>query len=189
MMSSSPFQSPLPPSSQNPSSSATPGATNNSSNKSIAQVLQDYWKDDFSPLQAAGRIILQALRDDEGSQGADLYRRIGSTGPGAHAYFGAAHGLEYSHNVPLSRFLLEQRMTAKYQSLLGLLPLAQLAWMSVDDQLYLWSIGQNQETYNGNSPLCSFQVTIGHSIVSVGLVRPVPGENVICTDKQRECVR
>ena len=37
---------------------------------------QQFWKDDFVPLQVAGKSILQSLRQDEAAPDADLYRRI-----------------------------------------------------------------------------------------------------------------
>jgi hypothetical protein len=145
---------------------------------SIPHMLHDYWSDDFAPLQAAGRLLLQALRDDEGP--ADLMRRVTSAGP--HAYF-MAHPTtwQHSHTVPLSRFLLEQRASATRHSLLGLLPEAQMAWMSVDDQLYVWSIESSSSSMmleESAATLCSYQVASGQPIVSVGLVRPVPGAHV-----------
>jgi Nup133 N terminal like len=41
--------------------------------------MEAYWKDDFRPLQAAGKAVLAALRADEEAPDADLYRRIIST--------------------------------------------------------------------------------------------------------------
>jgi hypothetical protein len=41
--------------------------------------MEDYWKDDFVPLQAANKAVLAALRADEEAPDADLYRRIIST--------------------------------------------------------------------------------------------------------------
>jgi nuclear pore complex protein Nup155 len=51
--------------------------------------LEDYWNDDFTPLQAAGQAVLHALREDEAAPDADLYRRITHSGSGSHLYFAA----------------------------------------------------------------------------------------------------
>jgi nuclear pore complex protein Nup155 len=55
----------------------------------FASALDEYWKDDFAPLQAAGHAVLKALREDEDAPDADLYRRISNSGSGSHLYFPA----------------------------------------------------------------------------------------------------
>ena len=45
----------------------------------MLHTMEAYWKDDFRPLQAAGKAVLAALRADEEAPDADLYRRIIST--------------------------------------------------------------------------------------------------------------
>lgn len=52
-----------------------------------APLWSEYWKDDYRPLQAAGRALQAALREDESAPDADLYRRLTSSGPGSHLYF------------------------------------------------------------------------------------------------------
>jgi nuclear pore complex protein Nup155 len=165
--------------------------------------LEDYWKDDFSPLQAAGQAVLHALREDEAAPDADLYRRITHSGSGSHLYFsaqsnggsgsgsnGASNGsrsprspstgptppvvaMKHIRSVPLPKFLEEKLQTTKSHSLMGLLSHAKLAWMSVDHTVYLWSFHAT-ETANG-STFCSFAVPSGQPVVAVGLVRPKKG--------------
>jgi nuclear pore complex protein Nup155 len=167
--------------------------------------LEDYWKDDFSPLQAAGQAVLSALREDEAAPDADLYRRITHSGSGSHLYFsaqsnggsgsnGASNGsrsprspstgptppvvaMKHIRSVPLPKFLEEKLQTTKSHSLMGLLSHAKLAWMSVDHTVYLWSFHAT-ENANG-STFCSFAVPSGQCVVAVGLVRPKKGTNEV----------
>jgi hypothetical protein len=164
--------------------------------------LEDYWNDDFTPLQAAGQAVLHALREDEAAPDADLYRRITHSGSGSHLYFsGPSNGgggirggtsstasspsstgptppvvtMKHVRSVPLPKFLEEKLRTTKSHSLMGLLSQAKLAWMSVDHTVYLWSFHAT-ETASG-STFCSFAVPSGQSVVAVGLVRPKKGTN------------
>jgi Nup133 N terminal like len=41
--------------------------------------LQQFWRDDYAPLQLAGEQVLRCLREDETSPDADLYRRIATS--------------------------------------------------------------------------------------------------------------
>jgi hypothetical protein len=144
----------------------------------------EYWKDDFRPLQASGKLILKALREDESAPDADLYRRITNTSSASqrdHHYFfddsdsskGAAalYQMEHERSVPVPPLLTNQLKTAKKQSLMGLFPEAQLAWMTVDEKLFLWS------SASGSNPtdFLNFEVPSHREIVSVGLVPPKKG--------------
>lgn len=166
------------------------------------QQLSDYWKDDFTPLQAAAARINAALREDE--QNADLYRRISSgSGPNSHLYFPENSNnnnvppllkLQHSKSVPLPPLIQEKLNGVKMQSLMGLMAPADLAWITVDDQLYLWSYDartgfgspsrstSTTSTAAAVSPkqFCSISVPTGECIVSVGLVRPKRGACVHC---------
>ena len=164
--------------------------------------LEEYWNDDFTPLQAAGQAVLHALREDEAAPDADLYRKITHSGSGSHLYFsaqsnggsgsgGSANGgalsnastgptppvvsMKHIRSVPLPKFLEEKLRTTQSHSLMGLLSHAKLAWMSVDHTVYLWSFHAT-ETANG-STFCSFAVPSGQPVVAVGLVRPKKGTN------------
>jgi nuclear pore complex protein Nup155 len=59
--------------------------------------LDEYWKDDFTPLHAAGQAVLHALREDEAAPDADLYRRITHSGSGSHLYFPAQSNDGHGH--------------------------------------------------------------------------------------------
>lgn len=133
--------------------------------------IESYWKDDFTPLQAAGKVILQALRQDEAAPDADLYRRLTS---GSHLYIPEQKDepivkMRHLRSIPLPSLLQQELSATKAHVLMGLLAQAQLAWMTVDSKLFLWSI-------KANHSFCSFQVNSGQHIVSVGLVRPKPGK-------------
>jgi nuclear pore complex protein Nup155 len=164
----------------------------------VQQVLKEYWKDDFAPLRDAGNAVNEALREDELAHDADLYRRIAGAGPGSHAYFPAEPlgpdssalspttptvqppslpvppltSLKHIKSVPLPSVIVEKRQSARSHCLMGLLASASLAWMSVDNQLFLWSCDRQQTT---SSTFCSFTVQSGQCIVSVGVVPPKKG--------------
>lgn len=62
-------------------------------------------------------------------------------------------------------------------------PQAGLAWMSVDERLYVWSYDAALRGYGGGhddgsaEDFCSYAVPSGQCIVSVGLVRPKKSES------------
>jgi len=171
----------------------------------------EYWKDDFTPLQAAASQINAALREDE--QEADLYRRIGSGNrPSSHLYFPVGDSssnnnrgingtnaaaaantpvavpplqqLQHRKTVPLPPVILEKLQGVKIQTLMGLLPPADLAWISVDEKLYLWSYDDATAGFRSpraaNARFCSFVVPSKQPILSVGLVRPKEGRDLSC---------
>lgn len=216
-----------------------------------------FLSDDFYPLAQAQKAILAALRADETSSDADLYRRIASNSMNVvssedssnlpHSYrslksttpmtlstysssnassanVNTAHDVQQSSlGSPLPRFLspTQPRSSAgrelvgvsssvstrqmpnihstmshtasinlppylaniiketKLSSLMGLLPDANMVWVSVDDALYLWEYdssalvggsGHNKEDF-----VC-FKVPSGQCVVSVGVVKPKKGE-------------
>lgn len=87
--------------------------------------------------------------------------------------------LQHLKSVPLPPLLAQQLSTVRMHSSMGLLAAADLAWMSVDDKLYLWSYNtSNKNTISASSSsssFCSFAVPSGQCVVSVGLVRPKKG--------------
>ena len=142
--------------------------------------MEAYWSDDFTPLQAAGKAMLKALRSDETAPDADLYRRIVSSGSGSHLYFPSdpkypGPTMTHTRSVPLPPYLAQQIQTTRVSTLMGLLPEAELVWMSVDEKLYLWS-SNAAGVPGGMEDFCSFTVPTGQCVVSVGLVRPKKGE-------------
>ena len=140
------------------------------------KALVGFWKDDFVPLQAAGKAILQALREDEAAPDADLYRRIISSGSGSHLYFKSTAVVAHQTSIPLPPFLVEQLQTTRISSLMGILPEAGLLWMSVDDVLYLWK--PDDVLGPSLNDLCSFVMPSGQCVVSVGLVKPKIGTDI-----------
>jgi hypothetical protein len=139
--------------------------------------METYWENDFTPLQAAGKAILRELREDEA--GGDLHRRILSGG--SHLYFssssnsssnGSSTGIErfaHERSIPLPPHLQNEVKTVRYSLLMGLLPEANLAWMSVDDRLFLWNF-EEQENF------LDLKMASGQCIVSVGIAPPKKGE-------------
>lgn len=140
------------------------------------RALAAFWNDDFTPLQAAGNAILQALREDEAAPDADLYRRIISSGSGSHLYFKSPGVYTHQASIPLPSFLVEQLQTTRISSLMGLLPEAGLSWMSVDDVLYLWR-SDADSNFDTLDDLCSLVIPNGQCVVSVGLVKPKKGKS------------
>lgn len=141
--------------------------------------INNYWNDDFTPLEAAGKAVLAALRSDEAAPDADLYRRIVSSGSGSHLYYptdpkfpGAT--MKHIRSAPLPPYLAQQLQTTRVSSLMGLLPEADLVWMSVDEKLFIWS-SNTAGVPGGMEDFCSFTVPTGQCIVSVGLVKPKKG--------------
>ena len=151
-----------------------------------------YIADDFLPLNQANSAIIDRLRADEDSPNADLYRRVAASGNSPSPYFyrdgtssvSVNSTVSHSHSIPLSPFLARELSTTKLSSLMGLLSPANLAWMSVDEKLYLWSYGiadnrdQNHRSTNSSAieDFVSFSVPNGQCIVSVGIVKPKKGE-------------
>jgi nuclear pore complex protein Nup155 len=141
------------------------------SSSGAVTTVEAFWKDDFGPLQAAGQAVLRALRNDEAAPDADLYRRISASGDESHLYLkptNATVTLKHLRSVPLPALLAQQLQTTKSHSLMGLLAPASLAWMTVDEKVFLWPFQQP-------GSFCSFQVPSGQSIIAVGLVRPKKG--------------
>ena len=203
---------------------------------------QQYWKDDFVPLQVAGKSILQALRQDEAAPDADLYRRITHSNASAsnsatasypennpsHRYFvedntppanpttPTANGsgmplmgqspaggvsptngnskeastslnLNHERSIPLPPYIAQQMKTVKYSTYMGLFPEAELAWVTIDEKLFLWSFKGASSKFgnfdrngmrNGTGAMEDF-IPFTHPrnmrIISVGLVPPKPG--------------
>ena len=103
--------------------------------------------------------------------------------------------LQHDRSIPLPTQLANEAKHAKLSSLMGLLPEANLVWVTSDDKLFLWSYNSgNDGSWGNNTPkqsfnnnnnnsnissstqnnedYCSFTVPSGQCIVSVGLVRP-----------------
>jgi hypothetical protein len=141
----------------------------------------EFWKDDFMALQHAGKSILSVLRQDESNGSGDLYRRIIAT-PSSnetegnlslnlnHRYFS---GGSWKHNqsIPLPPHLQEELSKAKMSTMMGMFPEAALAWMTIDDTVYLWTYSRSSDSH-----FLRFQIPSHQPIVSVGLAPPKPGK-------------
>lgn len=172
----------------------------------------EFWKDDFTPLQHAGKKILSILRDDESSAHGDLYRRIMSSTPAAaaaaaatstttamggsggagggggspdqdgvpnHHYFQDNDpnvGFRHKHSIPLPPYLQEQLPKAKVSTTMGLFPQAELAWMTIDDCIYLWAYTRSTGSVPSQSQFLHFKTPTNQPIISVGLAPPKEGK-------------
>jgi nuclear pore complex protein Nup155 len=90
--------------------------------------------------------------------------------------------IKHNQTIPLPPYLLEVRSKAKISILMGLFPEAELAWMTADDTVYLWTYHQNSGSANGirsgggaENQFLEFQVPSRQPIVSVGLAPPKKG--------------
>jgi hypothetical protein len=179
-----------------------------------------YLSNDFFPLNQAHNTVIAALRAEEASTDADLYRRIASDSASGtdegrgHLYRslekdgtngasprGEKEGatavgaggtasvtcdvhptLAHSQSIPLPNYITKVLKEAKLSSLMGILPEANMVWVSVDDTLYLWdyqreSVGGVGKTSNSNADdFVCFKVPSGQCVVSVGLVKPKLGK-------------
>ena len=81
--------------------------------------------------------------------------------------------LKHERSVPLPPYMAEKLRGVKSISLMGLLTEAGLAWLTVDDKLFLWPYAV-QDARDGPS-FCSFQVPNGQYVLSVGLATPKKG--------------
>ena len=174
---------------------------------------------DFFPLCQAHNTVIAALRAEEASNDADLYRRIASDSAGGtdedrgHLYrslekeitSGASSRVqkegvtavvdggtsvtcdvyptvEHTQSIPLPNYITKVLKETKLSSLMGILPEANMVWVSVDDSLYLWeyereSVGGVGRTSSSNADdFVCFKVPSGQCVVSVGLVKPKIGK-------------
>jgi nuclear pore complex protein Nup155 len=92
-----------------------------------------------------------------------------------------ASSVEHEHSVPLPAFLAQELGSTRLSSLMGLLPEADLAWMSVDEKLFVWSYDSSSsldpfhQKNRSTEDFCFFPVPSGQCVVSVGLVKPKKG--------------
>mmetsp|Transcript_14798 Transcript_14798/g.34244 ORF Transcript_14798/g.34244 Transcript_14798/m.34244 type:complete len:1911 (+) Transcript_14798:203-5935(+) len=90
--------------------------------------------------------------------------------------------IKHKQTIPLPPYLQEVRSKAKVSILMGLFPEAELAWMTTDDTVYLWTYHQNSSNANGirsagggENQFLEFRVPSRQPIVSVGLAPPKQG--------------
>lgn len=93
--------------------------------------------------------------------------------------------IQHKQTIPLPPYLQEVRFKAKVSILMGLFPEAELAWMTADDTVYLWTYHRNggkahgirgTSASGGESQFLEFKVPSKQPIVSVGLAPPKKGE-------------
>lgn len=154
--------------------------------KNSVTLQADYWNEDYLPLRNAGKSILKVLRSDETSTHGDLYRRILSTtaatsntipsdtDPINHNYFSDGRW-KHAQSMPLPPFLQEKLAKAKQYSMMGLFPEAELAWLTIDHSIYLWTF-----TRSADGELLDFHVPSQQPIVSVGIAPPKQGKEDFC---------
>jgi len=131
--------------------------------------LADFWKDDFAPLQSAGKAVLAALRADE--EGQDLFHRMTQHSSTSHLYFPSSHrSWRHVQSDPLPPLIAEHLANVKRSSVAGLLAPAGLAWMSVDHCLYLWPL-----RHTANDNVLRWEIPNKECVVSVGLAKPKKG--------------
>jgi hypothetical protein len=135
-----------------------------------SSTIENYWKDDFLPLETAGKAILRELREDEAA--GDLHRRMLGSGTGSHLYFMSQAAFQHERSIPLPPHLAKQLHTVKRSLLMGILPVADLSWMSVDHKLFLWS-------FDDEIDFLDLEITSKQCIVSVGIAKPKKGTNTL----------
>ena len=83
--------------------------------------------------------------------------------------------LSHTNSVPLPPYLTNIIKETKLSSLMGILPEGNMVWVSVDNSLYLWEYGSLSGGRKKEDFVC-FKVPSGQCVVSVGIVKPKPGE-------------
>ena len=162
--------------------------------------MEDFWKDDYRPLQWAGKAILQALRDDENAPDADLYRRLTQSSENSHLYFKSnmslprdrssaativspssvsehalslpTISLKHRQSLPLPPMLTDALNQVKTCSFMGLLLPVSMAWMTVDERLFLFS---SEDPSQGK--IQCFENPRKQPILTVALVKPKQGKD------------
>lgn len=164
--------------------------------------MEDFWKDDYRPLRWAGKVVLQALRDDENAPDADLYRRLTQSNENAHLYFQSDSTLPFSalgspgirssssstpynqsaalspptialkhrQSLPLPAVLTDALKQVRTCSFMGLLLPVGMAWMTVDEKLFLFSADDPSQ----GSIQC-FENPRKQPFLAVALVKPKQG--------------
>lgn len=100
--------------------------------------------------------------------------------------------LNHAASIPLPPYLTNIIKETKLSSLMGILPDANMVWVSVDDALYLWEYdsslvvgGRNSGRYKED--FVCFKVPSGQCVVSVGIVPPKKGMSFFFQDGGPSC--
>jgi Nup133 N terminal like len=106
----------------------------------------------------------------------------------SHHYFPNGP-VRHSKSIPLPPYLQDLLTTKlKVSTTMGLFPQAEMAWMTIDDTVYLWTYNASfvssgnvgtgmSATYHPSNHFLEFQVPSRQPIISVGLAPPKPGES------------
>ena len=143
------------------------------------------------------RIISSTSNSRSNSNGADV-----ETNPAHHYFFPGsvtttgksennkkfvvddnASTIKHIGTIPLPPELEEKRKKVKLSTMMGLFPQGQLAWLTIDDTVYLWSYNSSLDgTSDGAADVGMSSQTMYHqmdtkqTILSVGLAKPKPGK-------------
>lgn len=158
--------------------------------------LDNYWKDDFRPLQDSAHALTEALKKDEASADADLYRRLASGNdntmlpqqprssmepiPQPHAYHyegkhpkTTALTLKHKASRPLPDILQQALRQVQRTTFMGVLPALSWGYLTVDHTIYVFSFDLDSE---GNPKvLLSFNNPRNQSILAAQIVKPRKG--------------
>jgi hypothetical protein len=104
-----------------------------------------------------------------------------------HRYFfndEVTTSVQHVGTIPLPPPLQEKRKHVKISTMMGLFPPGELAWLTIDDTVYLWSYNSSLDgTLDGaanagvTSQMIQYQMPSKQPIVSVGLAPPKPGKS------------
>lgn len=100
--------------------------------------------------------------------------------------------LDHAASIPLPPYLTNIIKETKLSSLMGILPDANMVWVSVDDALYLWEYDSSLVVGRRNSgrykeDFVCFKVPSGQCVVSVGIGSPKKGMSFFFQDGGPSC--
>jgi hypothetical protein len=117
-----------------------------------------------------------------------FYPNVSSNGSAASDKSFVADGKEstirHMGTIPLPPELEEKRKNVKMSTMMGLFPQGHLAWLTIDDTVYLWSYHSSLDGSSDggaeesamSSQMIEFQMPSKQIIISVGLANPKPGK-------------
>lgn len=105
----------------------------------------------------------------------------------AHHYFPNGP-VDHAKSIPLPPYLQGLLATKlKISTTMGLFPQAEMAWMTIDDTVYLWTYNisfvsgsAGTSSRDPSNHFLEFQVPSRQPIISVGLAPPKPGKYSMC---------
>lgn len=156
--------------------------------------MEEYWQDDFRPLNDASKAVMEALKYDETSPESDLYRRLASSGNAsqqswnsaepyaqAHAYHNEAGEskpvtlkVEHVSSRPLPDILMQAKKGVHRSTFMGVLPPLGWGYMTADATIFVFSL--NSDATGAPETVLSFENPRKQSIIGAHLVKPRPGK-------------